>query len=77
MDSDKCSERDVEKTLDVFKEVIQEMNTVPFDANLADYMEEDQLQNISNDLLGGIEEDKSSRKGWEEAYEKGIKNLKF
>ena len=38
-------------------------------------MEEDQLQNISNDLLGGIEEDKSSRKGWEEAYEKGIKLL--
>ena len=57
------------------EEVIQEMNTVPFDANLADYMEEDQLQNISNDLLGGIEEDKSSRKGWEEAYEKGIKLL--
>ena len=45
-------------------EEIEEINVVPFDGNLAEYMEETELMNISNDLLGGIEEDKSSRRGW-------------
>ena len=56
-------------------EETEEINLVPFDGNLAEYMEDTELMNISNDLLGGIEEDKSSRKGWEETYEKGVKLL--
>ena len=56
-------------------EELEEIDVVPFDGNLAEYMEETELMTISNDLLGGIEEDKSSRKGWEETYEKGIKLL--
>jgi len=36
-------------------EETEEINLVPFDGNLAEYMEDTELMNISNDLLGGIE----------------------
>jgi hypothetical protein len=46
-----------------------------FDANLADFMEENELQSLASDLLGDYETDLSSRKDWLDTYVKGLKIL--
>ena len=46
-----------------------------FDANLADYMGENDLQGLASDLLGDYESDLSSRKDWLDTYVKGLKIL--
>jgi hypothetical protein len=46
-----------------------------FDANLAEFMGEQELQTISGDLLGDYEADLSSRKDWLDTYVKGLKIL--
>jgi hypothetical protein len=46
-----------------------------FGANLADLMEEGDLQELASDLSGDIDNDKASRKDWEKAYTEGIKLL--
>ena len=45
---------------------------IPFDANLADYMDDSDLGRISSDLVNDIEDDISSRQEWEDTYKKGI-----
>jgi hypothetical protein len=50
---------------------------IPHDANLADYIEENDLSKLSSDLLGGFESDKDSRKDWEDSYIKGLDMLGF
>jgi len=44
-------------------------------ANLADGLDKDRLAEISSDLLTKFENDKSSRKDWEDQYSKGLKML--
>jgi len=46
-----------------------------FGANLADLMDEGDLQELASDLSGDIDNDKASRKDWEKAYTEGIKLL--
>ena len=46
-----------------------------FDANLVDFINENTLQKISNDLLDAIETDKQSRSEWEKTYTDGLKYL--
>ena len=46
-----------------------------FDANLADYMSENELQSLSSDLLGNYESDLSSRREWLDTYVKGLQLL--
>jgi len=48
---------------------------VPFDANLVEHMEEDDLSRLASDLVGAYESDRMSRKDWEETYIKGLNNL--
>tara|TARA_R110002167_G_scaffold1385_9_gene6354 strand:- start:3720 stop:6158 length:2439 start_codon:yes stop_codon:yes gene_type:complete len=48
---------------------------VPFDANLADYCDEQCLMELSNELLGLYMGDKNSRKDWEDVYRKGLDQL--
>tara|TARA_R100000742_G_C4279534_1_gene104370 strand:- start:5725 stop:8187 length:2463 start_codon:yes stop_codon:yes gene_type:complete len=48
---------------------------VSFYDNLAESMEEDELNKISNDLMAGVEKDKSSRSDWEKTYTDGLKYL--
>ena len=43
-----------------------------FDGNLAEFIDENDLQNISSELRQSFEDDKSSREQWEEAYTKGL-----
>jgi|TARA_A100001011_G_scaffold353467_1_gene395028 hypothetical protein len=48
-----------------------------FDQNLADLIEEEDLDSISSDLIGDYKEDKSSRQEWHDSYAKGLKLLGF
>lgn len=48
---------------------------VPFDANLADFMSEGELQKLAGDLVELIEADINSRKEWVETYVKGLEVL--
>ncbi len=43
-----------------------------FSANLAEYMDEGELQTLASDLIGDIEGDISSRKDWLEMFVKGL-----
>jgi hypothetical protein len=52
--------------------VIEEVN---FDDNLAEVLEENELNIISSNLIAGIETDKSSREDWEKTYTDGLKYL--
>jgi hypothetical protein len=56
---------------------IEEPMDVGFDSNLAEAMDEKDLQNISSDLIGDYKEDHSSRDEWYDAYAKGLKLLGF
>ena len=46
-----------------------------FDANLADYMNESELQSLAGELLGYYDQDVASRKDWLDTYIKGLKIL--
>ena len=48
---------------------------IPFDANLADFMDESETSSIASDLMGDVEDDMSSREDWESTYKKGIELL--
>ncbi len=46
-----------------------------FDANLAEYIEDKELQSLGEELLSDFEDDINSRKDWIDAYVKGLKLL--
>ena len=48
---------------------------VPFDANLAEYMDESELQKIGSEIVEMVEADINSRKEWVEMYVKGLEVL--
>ena len=56
------------------QEIEQEIS---FDSNLAEFMDDGDLGVISSDIMEGFQEDKSSRKEWEETYKKGLGLLGF
>jgi hypothetical protein len=45
---------------------------IPFDANLAEFLDEGTLGELSTELRGFYEDDLESRSEWEEAYVKGL-----
>jgi len=49
----------------------------PFDANLAEYIDEGELTSLSNELLGYVSADTSSRKEWADTFVKGLEVLGF
>ena len=53
----------------------EEPSDKDFDANLAEYMSEDELVQLSGDLVGDFEEDISSRKDWIQTYVDGLQLL--
>jgi hypothetical protein len=53
-------------------EMMEEILQVPFDANLAEYIDDGELGALANDLVGAYEDDLSSRSEWEEKYVKGL-----
>ena len=46
-----------------------------FNTNLAEFIEEDKLQTLGNDLISAFNGDKESRSEWEETYTKGLDQL--
>ena len=46
-----------------------------FDANIAEYMDENAMMELAGDLASDVENDKNSRKDWEKAYTEGLKLL--
>ena len=55
----------------------EEMPAIGFYDNIAEVVEESELQRISNKLLGDYEGNKDSRKDWEDGYVRGLDLLKF
>ena len=53
----------------------EEPRAEDFDANLADFMSEGDLQSLASELIGNYEQDLSSRKDWLDTYVKGLKIL--
>ena len=53
------------------------LNSLDFDANLAEDMEEDVLTELANDLIGLIDSDMDSRKEWADTYVKGLEIIGF
>ena len=48
------------------------MGMVPFDANLADFMEDSDLSTLASELIGYYRSDKESRADWERTYIEGL-----
>ncbi len=57
------------------QEEMMPMDQVPFDANLAEFIEEDELGKISNELVSSVKDDMTSREEWERIYKSGIELL--
>ena len=53
----------------------EEPRAEQFDANLAEFMSENDLQSLASELIGHCEQDLSSRKDWLDTYIKGLKIL--
>ena len=66
----------VEFTL-VPEEGMEETAGAPFDANLADYMDDQLLTTIASELIEDFESDKSSRKDWADTFVKGLDVIGF
>lgn len=56
---------------------IEDVKNAPFDANLAEFLDESTLGRIAEGLLEGIEADLESRKDWEALLNKGTELLGF
>jgi len=55
-----------------FGEEIDEIDAAPFDANLVDYLEDGQLEEISGDLCEAVEGDMAARRDWADSYVAGL-----
>ena len=58
-------------------EEIEEIDAAPFDANLADYLDDGQLQEIASELCEAIDGDTSARREWADSYVRGLDVLGF
>ena len=55
-----------------FGEENEDIASAPFDANLADYLDDGQLQEIAGDLEEAIDGDTSARRDWADTYVAGL-----
>ena len=53
----------------------QPLTADDFDANLAEFIDDGELQSIAEELEADIDNDRSSRKDWERTYTEGLKLL--
>lgn len=54
-----------------------ELMRVPFDANLAEFLSEDDLNEIATDIMEMVDSDMDSRKEWAETFVEGLEVLGF
>jgi hypothetical protein len=55
----------------------EDLEMAPFDANLAEYLDEGLLLELSTELIGSVEADLNSRKDWADTFVKGLDVLGF
>ena len=55
-----------------FGEEVEEADMAPFDANLAEYLDDRQLQELSDELVGAVEADTNSRREWADTFVRGL-----
>ena len=55
-----------------FGEEVEEADMAPFDANLAEYLDDGQLQELSDELIGAVEADTNSRREWADTFVRGL-----
>ena len=67
-------ERQADGTLS-FGSVLTPDLSEQFNDYLAEYLEQDELDDIYSDLVDAVEADKSSRQGWEDTYKEGLETL--
>ena len=58
-----------------YEEEMAPVEEIEFSGNLADIMDEGDLNLISSNLVGSIEDDLSAREDWEDTYKKGLEFL--
>ena len=58
-----------------FGEEAGDVDSAPFDANLAEYLDDQDLTKIANDLVGSVETDVNSRKEWADTFVKGLETI--
>ncbi len=58
--------------MDLQQEMMAQEELIPFDANLAEFLDNGALGELSTELRGLYDEDLESRSEWEEAYVKGL-----
>jgi hypothetical protein len=66
----------VEITL-VPEEGMEDSAMAPFDANLAEYLKENTLNQLSGDLVGYVQADENNRKDWADTFVKGLDVIGF
>ncbi len=54
-----------------------ELEAAPFDANLAEYMDDGDMSTLAKELLGYVQADIDSRKDWADTFVKGLEVLGF
>ena len=57
--------------------VDDDIENAPFDANLAEYMDDGQLTELSSELVAEVEADTQSRREWTDTYVRGMQVLGF
>ena len=58
-----------------FGEEIGDAEEAPFDANLAEYLDDQALTKLANDLVGSVDSDVNSRKEWADTFVKGLETI--
>ena len=58
-----------------FGEEIEGLDDAPFDANLAEYLDDQALTKLANDLVGSVDSDVNSRKDWADTFVKGLETI--
>ncbi|MEY2909098.1 MAG: hypothetical protein RLZZ602_1621 [Pseudomonadota bacterium] len=67
----------VEITMGPANELVDALMGLPFDANLAEHIDETVLNDLAGDLLDDVESDIRSRKEWTDSYVEGLDVLGF
>jgi hypothetical protein len=60
-----------------FGEEMTDLESAPFDANLAEYMDERDLASLASELTEAVEADIASRREWADTYVKGLEVVGF
>ena len=58
-----------------FGEEVEGLEEAEFDSNLAEYLDDQALTKLANDLVGSVDSDVNSRKEWADTFVKGLETV--